>query len=112
MNAPDLNEIYVMKPNEQKILCEENGHVCKFTFVKEDHTAGNILRVMLLRNPHVLFAGYRQPHPLNYIIEMTIRTDTTITPKQALEQAMDDVIHEIEIMQNEFESSSVGINSY
>jgi len=35
-----------------------------FTFYKEDHTVGNLLRCQLLRDQRVLFAGYRMPHPL------------------------------------------------
>jgi hypothetical protein len=30
-----------------------------FTVAKEDHTLGNLLRAHLLKDPHVLFAGYR-----------------------------------------------------
>lgn len=30
-----------------------------FTFNKEDHTLGNILRAHLLKDPHVIFAGYK-----------------------------------------------------
>ena len=35
-----------------------------FTFNKEDHTLGNLLRSRLLQSPHVTFAGYKVPHPL------------------------------------------------
>ena len=35
-----------------------------FTFNKEDHTLGNLLRARLLQSSHVSFAGYRVPHPL------------------------------------------------
>lgn len=35
-----------------------------FTFNKEDHTLGNMLRSRLLQSPHVAFAGYKVPHPL------------------------------------------------
>ena len=35
-----------------------------FTFSKEDHTLGNLLRARLLQSQHVTFAGYRVPHPL------------------------------------------------
>lgn len=35
-----------------------------FTFNKEDHTLGNLLRSQLLKSPHVRFAGYKVPHPL------------------------------------------------
>lgn len=30
-----------------------------FTFHKEDHTLGNMLRSRLVKTAHVLFAGYR-----------------------------------------------------
>ena len=36
-----------------------------FTFNKEDHTLGNLLRSHLLKSPHVRFSGYKVPHPLN-----------------------------------------------
>ena len=35
-----------------------------FTFNKEDHTLGNLLRARLLQSPKVTFAGYRVQHPL------------------------------------------------
>ncbi|ELP95160.1 DNA-directed RNA polymerase II subunit RPB11, putative [Entamoeba invadens IP1] len=110
MNAPDLNEIYRMQPNEQKILCEENGNVCKFTFVKEDHTAGNMIRVELLNDKHVIFAGYRQPHPLKYVIEMTIRTDGVITPKVALENALDRIIRKVKLAKEDFDQATENLD--
>jgi len=33
-----------------------------FTFNKEDHTLGNLLRSRLLQSSHVLFAGYKVCH--------------------------------------------------
>jgi DNA-directed RNA polymerase II subunit RPB11 len=30
----------------------------------EDHTLGDLLRIYLLKNKEVKFAGYRVPHPL------------------------------------------------
>ena len=35
-----------------------------FTFNKEDHTLGNLLRSRLLQTPHVTFSAYKVPHPL------------------------------------------------
>ena len=35
-----------------------------FTFNREDHTLGNMLRSRLLQSPHVHFSGYKVPHPL------------------------------------------------
>lgn len=30
----------------------------------EDHTLGDLVRIFLLKNEEVKFAGYRLPHPL------------------------------------------------
>lgn len=35
-----------------------------FTFNKEDHTLGNMLRSRLLQSDKVSFSGYKVPHPL------------------------------------------------
>lgn len=34
----------------------------------EDHTIGDLLRIYLLKNNQVKFAGYRVPHPLDDIL--------------------------------------------
>lgn len=46
-----------------------------FTLLKEDHTLGNPLRMSLLADGRVLFAGYRMPHPLEnrMIIRIKVR---------------------------------------
>lgn len=45
-----------------------------FILSKEDHTLGNLIRLQLLRDPSVRFAGYRMPHPL--INDCHIRVET------------------------------------
>ena len=45
-----------------------------FILAKEDHTIGNLMRLQLLRDPSVRFAGYRMPHPL--IFDCHIRVET------------------------------------
>ncbi len=54
-----------------------------FVMKKEDHTIGNLLRMQMLRDPSVRFAGYRLPHPL--IMECHVRVETMdskLTPPQ------------------------------
>ena len=46
------------------IVCSGIPSASTFTFNKEDHTLGNLLRSQLLRSPHVKYSGYRIPHPL------------------------------------------------
>lgn len=48
----------------------------------------------LLRDPDVLFAGYRAPHPLEYKIELKISTTKSTTPQAVLRRAIDCLIKE------------------
>lgn len=47
-----------------KILSnEDQGRCLTFELLDEDHTLGNALRHMILKNPDVKFCGYALPHP-------------------------------------------------
>jgi DNA-directed RNA polymerase II subunit RPB11 len=46
----------------------------------------------LLLNSQVHFAGYKVPHPLEARFVMSVQTDGTITPWQAMNQACAEVI--------------------
>lgn len=46
-----------------------------FTLRDEDHTLGNALRYVLMKNPDVEFCGYSIPHPSEN--RMNIRVQTT-----------------------------------
>ena len=49
-----------------------------FVFNGEDHTLGNALRYVLLRDPEVSFCGYTVPHPQES--KMNVRIQTTGAP--------------------------------
>ena len=72
----------------------------KFIIENEDHTLGNIIRTSLLLNKHVIFAGYRIEHPLSNKLYINIRTDVTISPKEALNNSIDDLINELDELNN------------
>lgn len=42
---------------------EQQGRCITIEFLDEDHTLGNALRHMILKNPDVKFCGYALPHP-------------------------------------------------
>ena len=64
---------------------QENAGV--FTIWLEDHTVGHALRKQLLKNPNVVFAGYKVPHPLEH--KMVIRVQTSRdTPVAAMKLAL------------------------
>lgn len=63
-----------------------------FRFNKEDHTIANLLRMQLLRDPNVRFAGYIHPHPLVHYIDLKIQTNSATTdPKAVLSNAIEDL---------------------
>ena len=50
----------------------------------QDHTLGNALRMELLRDQDVFFAGYRVPHPLFSEMEVRLRTSLRSSPQKAM----------------------------
>ena len=49
----------------------------------------------LLKDPGVIFAGYKQRHPLEPFIEIKVRTKPDYDPKMAFERAIDSAMSEI-----------------
>jgi DNA-directed RNA polymerase II subunit RPB11 len=96
MNAPDAQEHVIMRDYEKKVTLIKDTKIVNgaiFFFAKEDHTLGNIVRMSLLRDKDVRFAGYRMPHPLQFVCEVKVQTtssevrpvDVMITTLEALE---------------------------
>ena len=57
-----------------------------FVLAKEDHTIGNLMRLQLLRDPNVRYAGYRMPHPLIFDCHIRVETmDAKLNPIQVRE---------------------------
>jgi DNA-directed RNA polymerase I and III subunit RPAC2 len=55
-----------------------------FIIRDEDHTLGNSLRYVIMKNPAVDFCGYTIPHPseskINFRIQSKINEDSTAVP--------------------------------
>merc|ERR1712139_54819 len=63
-----------------------------FQFKDEDHTFGNAVRYMLMKDPNVEFAGYAVPHPSEPIMNVRVQTHAdTVTAHEAMTQAVDNV---------------------
>merc|ERR1719215_1377330 len=75
----------------------------------EDHTLGNALRMELLRNEAVLFAGYKVPHPLNNMIELRVQTLPKTTPEAAVRVAVANLKSEFSSMLDQFDE---GVAAY
>ena len=80
MNAPDrldsVRDRDTGQPNvRRRVAMERDSKVANaatFTLLREDHTVGHLLRMELLRDPGVKFAGYKHPHPLEQLIELRV----------------------------------------
>ncbi|KAI9357023.1 DNA-directed RNA polymerase I and III 16 kDa polypeptide [Zopfochytrium polystomum] len=73
-----------------EILKGEVEDPCAVTYIlnDEDHTLGNSLRYMLMKNPDVSFCGYSVPHPSEYKIHLRIQTNGNVLAIDALDEAL------------------------
>ena len=78
------------------------GFGALYTILLEDHTLGNMLKMMLLRNPKIRFAAYRKPHPLENKIEIKIQTNGEITANEAFKEALSNLTQDLNHCQRSF----------
>uniref|UniRef100_A0A8C8S5Y8 DNA-directed RNA polymerase RBP11-like dimerisation domain-containing protein n=1 Tax=Pelusios castaneus TaxID=367368 RepID=A0A8C8S5Y8_9SAUR len=65
----------------------------------------------LLKDPQVLFAGYKVPHPLEHKIIIRVQTTPDYSPQEAFTNAITDLISELSLLEKRFRVSSfVGLN--
>lgn len=69
----------------------DDGTAASFQIIDEDHTLGNALRYIIMKNPEVEFCGYSIPHPSENKLNIRIQTYGNITATEALHQGMDNL---------------------
>ena len=97
MNAPEVFEQF--KEQGKKVTAQTEEKIkdtCLFIINDEDHTFGNAVKMMLLRNPKIRFVAYRKPHPLENKIEIKIQTNGEVTPLDAFREALRNLIEDID----------------
>eukprot|EP01018_Ginkgo_biloba_P024026 Gb_18981 [translate_table: standard] len=107
MNAPDRYEKFVVPEGTKKVTYERDMKIINaatFIIEREDHTIGNIVRMQLHRDPNVLFAGYKLPHPLQYKVLLRIQTTSQSSPMQAYDLAISDLDKELSHLKSSFEA--------
>jgi DNA-directed RNA polymerases I and III subunit RPAC2 len=76
---------------------KEDPGQATFCIRDEDHTLGNALRYVIMKkyfvliSPSVLFCAYSIPHPSEYLLNLRIQTDNTITAVDAFHQGLNDL---------------------
>ncbi|KZZ88230.1 DNA-directed RNA polymerase I and III 14 KDA polypeptide [Ascosphaera apis ARSEF 7405] len=63
-----------------------------FQFEGEDHTLGNSLRYVIMKNPDVEFCGYTIPHPSETKMNLRIQTYDSTNVFEALQKGLDDLM--------------------
>lgn len=109
MNAPAAFESFLIFDGEKKISIQKDTKVpnaCIFTINKEDHTIGNLLKHQLLKDPQVLFAGYKNPHPLEHNIILRVQTTADTTPADVLTAAITDLVAELSLFEERFKDAA------
>lgn len=107
MNAPDRYERFVVPEGMKKVQYDRDMKIMNaatFVIQREDHTIGNVIRMQLHKDPSVLFAGYKLPHPLQYKIIIKIQTTSQSSPMQAYNQAVNDLDKELDHLKQAFEA--------
>mmetsp|Transcript_429 Transcript_429/g.980 ORF Transcript_429/g.980 Transcript_429/m.980 type:complete len:97 (-) Transcript_429:59-349(-) len=62
-----------------------------YQFKGEDHTLGNSLRYMLMKNPDVEFAGYTVPHPSEPYMNLRVQTLEGVNADKTVKEALTNI---------------------
>lgn len=56
----------------------------------------------LRKDPQVLFAGYKNPHPLEHKFVLRVQTTPDYSPQEAITHAITDLISEFSLLEERF----------
>ncbi|KAL2036982.1 hypothetical protein N7G274_010267 [Stereocaulon virgatum] len=90
--------------NDQRIrvLPGASETAASFEFESEDHTLGNALRYMIMKNPQVELCGYSIPHPSEAKMNIRIQTYEGTTVYDVLEKGFEDLMSLCDIVTDKF----------
>eukprot|EP00163_Fabomonas_tropica_P029150 TRINITY_DN6159_c0_g1_i1.p1 TRINITY_DN6159_c0_g1~~TRINITY_DN6159_c0_g1_i1.p1 ORF type:complete len:128 (-),score=41.59 TRINITY_DN6159_c0_g1_i1:155-538(-) len=106
MNAPDPHATFLLEEGEKKVTIEHDTKISNavtFTVQKEDHTLGNLVRMQLLQDKNILFAGYKIPHPLENYVIFKVQANENSTPVDAVQGALQDLQTELGHIRDAFQ---------
>lgn len=112
MNAPSTYEHINLRDGQKKVTVINDSKMINasvFYLAKEDHTLGNTLRMSLLRDKDVKFAGYRMPHPLQFVCELKVQTTSSeVKPISAVISSLEALETEFFLLENQFKAAFGG----
>eukprot|EP01055_Gregarina_sp_Pseudo9_P002897 Gregarina_sp_Pseudo_9__2896@NODE_3116_length_748_cov_16_977433_g2841_i0_p1_GENE_NODE_3116_length_748_cov_16_977433_g2841_i0NODE_3116_length_748_cov_16_977433_g2841_i0_p1_ORF_typecomplete_len118_score1_74RNA_pol_L_2/PF13656_6/1_6e21_NODE_3116_length_748_cov_16_977433_g2841_i0306659 len=108
LNRPDASEIVEVPQGVPKVNVETDTKATNCIYVtlqREDHSLGNLIRTQLLRDPSAIFAGYRNPHPLEPTIEIRVQSNQKSNPYAITHNSLQALIGEVHSLQQQFKAS-------
>ncbi|KAF4543488.1 putative dna-directed rna polymerase i and iii 14 kda polypeptide protein [Lasiodiplodia theobromae] len=85
-----------------RVLPGSENTAASFEFENEDHTLGNALRYIIMKNPAVEFCGYSIPHPSENKMNLRIQTYDDVSVYDVLEQGLDDLAELCDVVIDKF----------
>jgi DNA-directed RNA polymerase II subunit RPB11 len=105
MNAPDRFELFILPDGQEKLVIQPDLKTPNSVLIKiekEDHTLGNLLVSQLLKDPQVIFAAYKIPHPLFATFNIRLQVEDDYDCKTALKKACGLLISELDMIKEKF----------
>lgn len=95
------------EPDREKIkllpqASSEDGTCASFQIAEEDHTLGNALRYVIMKNKDVEFCGYSIPHPSENLLNLRIQTYGTSTAVEVLQKGLADLMDLCDAVEDRF----------
>lgn len=87
----DPTDDVVGDPEKITILPGATHDAATFSLKEEDHTLGNSLRYIIMKNPDVEFCGYSLPHPSEAKLHLRIQMYDNKSAVEALFKGLDDL---------------------
>uniref|UniRef100_G3UI60 DNA-directed RNA polymerases I and III subunit RPAC2 n=1 Tax=Loxodonta africana TaxID=9785 RepID=G3UI60_LOXAF len=80
-------------------------HCVTFVLHEEDHTLGNSLRYMIMKNPEVEFCGYTTTHPSESKINLRIQTRGGLPAVELFQRGLNELMSVCQHVLDKFEAS-------
>ncbi|KAF2246354.1 RBP11-like subunits of RNA polymerase [Trematosphaeria pertusa] len=88
-----------------RVLAGATETAASFQFDGEDHTLGNALRYVIMKNPDVEFCGYSIPHPSEAKMNIRIQTYDGVSVYAVLEKGLQDLMDMCDIVEDKFRAA-------
>ena len=106
-NVSQQQQEEVYDINKIKLLpgSSEDGTSASFQIIDEDHTLGNALRYIIMKNPEVEFVGYSIQHPSENKLNFRIQTYGSITAVEAFHMGLDNLSELCGVIEDKFQET-------